>query len=808
MRKRLNKILSIWIFGKNGIAELHDCIKYASELTQNIFFVDLGLTAEDRVKAIESGIEVVDVDSFGSDINTDWALFIKPEEKIILSSVNKFVKMLMKKEVPGYGVHTKSTRTIHLLEDYRWVKKLEQFKNVGSFDYVAKVEPRLVRKPYAEECLKGLVHKGAGDFSWICEKIIEGIVVKSIRTEEVANAESAKNQGLRCLREELTYDITEEEDMVELSEFYTGFRLVHKGQLNGFMEGAMQGFGNLKMFIPMLDFLCKEGFFDEAKDLFETWIDHRPDDKENYHTQMLGGVIHSNSLDIGKAISWLEGALNHKESLSVLENLGKFYLIMGEKKKAIEYLKKSGHVIGDSLIKQILSTIDKKEWRPLKLSLCMIARDEEAVIEKALCSVDGIVDEIVVVDTGSTDRTVEIVKEFGAKVIETKWKGDFSKAKNLAIEHATGDYILFMDADEFVDLRDRLSFVLFKKVLPTERNVAFKIRVETQKLSKGLAVSYLDRLLENEERTYQIRLFPKNSKIRFKGNIFESLDETLVKEQIKVVGNNFLKITHNNKERKRRYRRMTGALAKAFKSSLDSKMVLNGGLIFLHLGEFDTAYSWLMKVPDMIPEISAKLGMLFSRIGKTELAEGILTKALKQNPICPDLILALSGVYYRDEKWGDVFTLLTRSMEDIEKNLSPEDVASAHCYHGIASIETGDIYTGIEQLAKARELDPSNIRYKIAGLYAFAKVDQWEGALQFAGQIADEEGIDTVQTVHDFVDVGKIFMDLNRHFIRENRMEEANLCRKIVEDLIATKLSGNDNIQRMSEIIEGVASYV
>jgi glycosyltransferase involved in cell wall biosynthesis len=84
------------------------------------------------------------------------------------------------------------------------------------------------------------------------------------------------------------------------------------------------------------------------------------------------------------------------------------------------------------------------------LSLCMIVRDEERVLGDCLQSVRPWVDEIIIVDTGSTDRTVEIAKEHGVCVYHFPWCDDFSAARNLSIEHATGDWIFWMDADDTI----------------------------------------------------------------------------------------------------------------------------------------------------------------------------------------------------------------------------------------------------------------------------------------------------------------------------------------------------------------------
>lgn len=86
----------------------------------------------------------------------------------------------------------------------------------------------------------------------------------------------------------------------------------------------------------------------------------------------------------------------------------------------------------------------------MNLSLCTIAKNEELTLPQCLSSVKDMVDEIIVLDTGSTDRTVEVAKQFGAKVYHFEWCHDFSVARNQALKYVTGDWILVLDADEML----------------------------------------------------------------------------------------------------------------------------------------------------------------------------------------------------------------------------------------------------------------------------------------------------------------------------------------------------------------------
>ena len=86
----------------------------------------------------------------------------------------------------------------------------------------------------------------------------------------------------------------------------------------------------------------------------------------------------------------------------------------------------------------------------MTISLCMIVKDEEKVLRRCLTSVKPLVDEMIVVDTGSHDNTIEIAQSLGAKVAYFEWVNDFAAARNYAFSLAAGDYCLWLDADDFI----------------------------------------------------------------------------------------------------------------------------------------------------------------------------------------------------------------------------------------------------------------------------------------------------------------------------------------------------------------------
>ncbi len=117
----------------------------------------------------------------------------------------------------------------------------------------------------------------------------------------------------------------------------------------------------------------------------------------------------------------------------------------------------------------------------------MIVRNESAHLADCLGSVADLVDEIVVVDTGSTDGTRDLAARFGARVYEFTWVDSFAAARNESLRHATGDWIFWLDGDEFLDEENRLKVKALFDGLKDE-NAAYVMKQRSPSLCGALVV--------------------------------------------------------------------------------------------------------------------------------------------------------------------------------------------------------------------------------------------------------------------------------------------------------------------------------
>ncbi len=167
-----------------------------------------------------------------------------------------------------------------------------------------------------------------------------------------------------------------------------------------------------------------------------------------------------------------------------------------------------------------------------KISLCMIVKNESGCLPRCLASVRPLVDEIVVVDTGSTDKTPDTARQLGARVFNFDWNDDFSTARNFALSKVTGEWTLILDADEVIAGRD---LDRIKTLVQNDQGDAYRFILRNYVNDAHFANALPNPNDYQEGAGYPgfipaslIRLFRTGSDVRFTGAVHETLDASFI----------------------------------------------------------------------------------------------------------------------------------------------------------------------------------------------------------------------------------------------------------------------------------------
>ena len=166
------------------------------------------------------------------------------------------------------------------------------------------------------------------------------------------------------------------------------------------------------------------------------------------------------------------------------------------------------------------------------ISLCMIVKNEEEVLGRCLESVQGLADEIIIVDTGSEDRTVEIARQYTQHIYEIPWRDDFAQARNFSFSKATGDYCMWLDADDILSKENRELFLKEKNAMDgSEDVVMMKYITGFHEDGTELCSFYRERILKRErEFVWKGRIHeaiaPEGKVVYWKTAVFHKKEKT------------------------------------------------------------------------------------------------------------------------------------------------------------------------------------------------------------------------------------------------------------------------------------------
>ncbi len=340
-----------------------------------------------------------------------------------------------------------------------------------------------------------------------------------------------------------------------------GYSLISEKDLPSLEAGLDMGFGRIEILKWAVHNLIKKGMYQKALNFADKILNSFSEFLEAFEIWHLKGIAFFHKLDFKSAEESMRKALELNASdMNTLSDLVRVYIVSGKLSEAKMLMENVISHYGltpenEYIYKAILHNNNKQA----KVSLLMLCRDEEEYIGMALESVRSIFDEIIAVDTGSTDKTIDILKDYDAKIISYNWDDDFAAARNYGLGHVSGDYVFCMDADEYIEDKDRLSFLVFKNLLPVKEKtgVVFNIHILNPDYdinAQGIPpVAIVKRTA----------LFPNHPDIRFSGKVFENVDSSLQALNIPFVFAESISIRHHSRNSSFRAGRKITAIEKS-----------------------------------------------------------------------------------------------------------------------------------------------------------------------------------------------------------------------------------------------------
>ena len=338
--------------------------------------------------------------------------------------------------------------------------------------------------------------------------------------------------------------------------------------------------------------------------------------------------------------------------------------------------------------------------REKTVSLCMIVKNESKYLGRCLESVKDLVDEIIVVDTGSTDNTVEIARKYGASVYEYQWDNNFSNARNKSLEHATKEWILLMDGDDEFNREDMDKFIQLINTSDKDGHYFITQSYTGEKPGKDVVTNLNLRLLRN------------NGKYKFTRAIHEQITDCTGKtdytnfttEEIHIFHYGYL--TDVVKEKEKRKRNISILQEELKKDPYNAFHCFNMGNEYFALGDQEKALSYFNKVYEKIDfniGFSSKLVirriMCMEELGRYEEALNAISEGLKAYPKFTDLEYLRGYIYYKIGRFSLAIESMNRCIEMGKPPVQIEFLVGCGTYRPYEVL--GKIYYQLEDFRKA-----------------------------------------------------------------------------------------------------------
>jgi glycosyltransferase involved in cell wall biosynthesis len=276
------------------------------------------------------------------------------------------------------------------------------------------------------------------------------------------------------------------------------------------------------------------------------------------------------------------------------------------------------------------------------ISLCMIVKNEEKTLARCLDSVKGLVDEIIIVDTGSNDKTTDIAMQYTSKVFDYEWHDNFSSARNYAFELGTMDFLMWMDADDVIEDVDKKTFLEYKNTLNCNIDVVM-MPYNTAYDKNGTPVFTF----------YRERIIRRGTGMRWEGAVHECIvpSGNIVRWESAISHH---KIGYSDPERNLR---IYNKLIKDGKK-LNPREQFYYARELMFNGQDRSAAAWFEYYlsdgkgwVENILQACRDLAGCYERLGESEAAFTSLIKSFRYGPPRPELCCELGAFFFKRQDW-------------------------------------------------------------------------------------------------------------------------------------------------------------
>jgi len=348
------------------------------------------------------------------------------------------------------------------------------------------------------------------------------------------------------------------------------------------------------------------------------------------------------------------------------------------------------------------------------ISLSMIVRNEERFIGQCLGSVKDFVDEMIVVDTGSTDRTAEIAQQFGATVLDHTWNGDFSEARNYSISKASGDWILILDADERLAERDAQRL---RELARNSQADGLKLIQRTYLQDANFVCASVNPRDYAEGREYSdcvnvsvIRFFRNDPRIRYAGRVHELvepafLSRRLVHDPTNVVIHHFGKVGDPAHLERKKQLYLDLGRQKVLDEPENALAQFELGVQFYELGQYSNCVGYFKEALKLNPEYDLALlyiAKAFHMTSQMAEAASYFQECLKRFPT-NDKVLFDFANFVRDRGNGKA------ALKLYQKAIVANPAHALALFNmGVLCFQLGEPDRAIGFIERALNLNPEN----------------------------------------------------------------------------------------------------